>query len=128
MGFGESISTCLRKYAVFGGRARRSEYWWFWLACMILYLGFGVLDGLLFPQNDVGVLSTILTLGLFLPSLAAMTRRLHDTDRSAWWLLISLIPLVGMIILLVFMALDGTKGGNRFGDDPKGQAGAEVFA
>lgn len=128
MGFGQSISTCLRKYAVFDGRARRSEYWWYWLACAILYLVFGVLDGILFPGNEIGVLSTILTLGLLLPSLGAMIRRLHDTDRSAWWVLIGLIPLVGMIVLLVFMALDGTKGANRFGDDPKRTGTAEVFA
>jgi uncharacterized membrane protein YhaH (DUF805 family) len=128
MGFGESISTCLRKYAVSSGRARRSEYWWFWLACAILSLVFVVLDGILFPGNEIGVLSTILTLGLFLPSLGATIRRLHDTDRSGWWVLVGLIPLAGIVVLLVFMALDGTKGTNRFGDDPKSAAGAEVFA
>lgn len=67
----------------------------------------------------VAILAAIYVIAVFLPSLAVAIRRLHDTDRSGWWVLISLVPLIGGIWLLILMVLDGTPGGNRFGPDPK---------
>ena len=113
----------LKKYAVFTGRARRSEYWFFILFNVIISLVLGFIDGFLGlgdPEAGVGLLSVIYGLAVLIPSIAVGVRRLHDTDRSGWWLLISLIPLIGGIVLLVFIVLDGTPGENRFGPNPKG--------
>ena len=112
----------LRKYADFSGRARRKEYWLFalgvWLAEIVLM---GVSGGFSSSPNILGSsVLVVFCLALFVPSLAVGFRRLHDTDRSAWWLLIGLLPLVGAITLLVFFCFDGTPGPNRFGPDPKG--------
>jgi len=114
--------TPLRKYADFSGRARRAEYWWFYLFVIIAFVIASILDSLLGFGGSVGpygILSAILGLAMLVPSLAAGVRRLHDTDRSGWWLLIALIPLVGAIVLLVFYVSEGTRGDNRFGQDPK---------
>ncbi|WP_417659408.1 DUF805 domain-containing protein [Pseudidiomarina sp.] len=113
----------LKKYAVFTGRARRSEYWFFVLFNVIISLVLGFIDGFLAlgdPEAGIGLLSVIYGLAVLIPSIAVGVRRLHDTDRSGWWLLISLIPLIGGIVLLVFFVLDGTPGENRFGPNPKG--------
>lgn len=107
----------LKQYAVFNGRARRQEYWMFFLFNFIVSIVLGVIDGVIFGTN---VLSVIYALGVLLPSIGVAIRRLHDTDRSGWWILIALVPLVGGIILLVFLCLEGTRGANRFGADPKG--------
>ncbi len=119
MGFAEAVGTCFRKYAVFSGRARRSEYWFFWLAYILTSFAVGILDALIMPAASSGPLSTIFILAVLLPSLAVGVRRLHDTDRTGWWLLLVFLPVIGAIILLVFAAQDGTTGSNRFGDDPK---------
>jgi uncharacterized membrane protein YhaH (DUF805 family) len=119
----------LRKYADFTGRARRSEYWLFWLFCLILEVAalavVGVMGGDPSPTNLGlgGLLLCAIVLGLFVPSLAVTFRRLHDTDRSAWWILIAFLPLIGGLVLFVFTVLDGTPGTNRFGPDPKSRAG-----
>ena len=103
MTFIESIQTCFRKYATFDGTAGRSEYWWFFL----FYFIAGVILG------EIGrVPSVIFTLAMILPSIAVATRRLHDTDRSGWWLLISLIPLIGAIVLIVFLVQESRP--NRY--------------
>jgi len=112
----------LRKYADFSGRARRKEYWLFalgvWVAEMVLM---GVAGGFSSSPNILGSsVLVVFCLALFVPSLAVGFRRLHDTNRSAWWLLIGLLPLIGAIVLLIFFCLDGTPGPNRFGPDPKG--------
>ena len=114
----------LKKYAVFEGRARRKEYWMFFLFSVVIVTILTVIDefmGLKFELGgeNLGFLSTLYYLGIAIPYLAVIVRRLHDTDRSGWWILISLIPLIGGIILLVFTILEGTKGDNRFGPDPK---------
>ena len=111
----------LSKYADFSGRAPRAEYWWFYLLIIIGYLVAMILDSIVGTGGilgSYGILSLVLMLGLLIPSLAAGVRRLHDTDRSGWWLLIAFIPLIGAIVLLVFFVLEGTKGDNRFGADP----------
>ena len=108
----------LRKYADFKGRARRAEYWLFILLQTVAYLlaiGLDFIAGL-------GFVYAAVALGLLLPSLAVAVRRLHDTNRSGWWLLLILVPLVGLV-LVVFLLLPGTKGPNRFGSDPKEYSG-----
>ena len=114
----------LKKYAVFSGRSRRMEYWYFVLFNIIVSIVLGVIDGLLLGTLDsgmgVGLLSGIYGLAILIPSLAVTVRRLHDIDRSGWWILIGLVPLIGVIVLLVFALLDGTPGDNRYGPNPKG--------
>ena len=106
----------LGRYAKFDGRARRAEYWWFYLATLILYLIVAVLSAIVKP---LFILWIILALGLIVPTIAVSIRRLHDTDKSGWFLLISLIPFVGGIILLVFLATDSTRGTNQYGTSEK---------
>lgn len=125
MTFGESINRCLKqKYSDFNGRASRSEYWWFALFQFLIYLVLafvtgGIVDYATGEINGFGAVVFLLAiLALIVPAIAAAARRLHDTDKSGWWYLISLIPYVGGIILLVLLALPGTEGPNRFGDAP----------
>ena len=113
----------LKKYAVFSGRSRRMEYWYFVLFNIIVSIVLGVIDGLLGTSGSyagAGLLSGIYGLAVLIPSLAVTVRRLHDTDRTGWWILIALVPLIGVIVLLVFAALDGTPGDNQYGPNPKG--------
>jgi uncharacterized membrane protein YhaH (DUF805 family) len=115
----------LRQYADFEGRARRTEYWMYTLFTVIIAIVLTVLDLALFGQ-PTGVLGLIYSLATLLPSLGVIVRRLHDTGRSGWWFLISFIPLVGAIVLLVFLATEGTRGPNAYGADPKVAYGAPV--
>ena len=111
-----------QKYADFTGRATRSEYWYFVLFYLLLSAGLMIVDALLGWFNSelgIGVLSGIYTLALMIPSLSVTVRRLHDTGRSAWWLLVGLIPIVGGIVLLVFFVQDSQDAVNRFGTNPK---------
>jgi uncharacterized membrane protein YhaH (DUF805 family) len=145
----------LQRYADFSGRAPRAEYWWYFLGTMIAYIVVMIVENIVGLDGTVGPygpLSLILMLGLLVPGLAVTVRRLHDTNRSGWWILIAVIPylilgilaggaiasgsmgamagagllglvaMVGAIVLLVFMVLPGTKGENRFGADPYGGA------
>lgn len=111
----------LKKYAEFSGRARRSEYWYFTLFYLLIYIGLIIVDSIVGLTGDtgVGILSALFALGMLIPSLAVSVRRLHDTDRSGWWLLIAFLPIVGAIVLLVFMVQDSQAGENRFGPNPK---------
>jgi uncharacterized membrane protein YhaH (DUF805 family) len=127
MGFGRAIATCFRKYAVFSGRASRSEYWFFVLFQILLYIVLVIADILLF-RGSMGVFATLGSLILFLPGLAVLVRRLHDTDKSAWWILLSFIPIIGSIALIVMLCLRGTEGENRYGMGPAQAAIPEVFA
>ncbi|MFC0005044.1 DUF805 domain-containing protein [Micromonospora siamensis] len=118
----DAVKSVFSNYASFGGRARRSEYWWFALFSWVVSIVASVLDGAFGTQmgsGSLGVIGLIVTLALLLPSIAVAVRRLHDTNRAGWWLLIALIPLVGAIVLIVFFAMEGTRGENRFGADPK---------
>jgi len=115
MGFADAIRSVLSKYVVFSGRARRSEFWWFALFALILYIVVGIID----LAIGSSVLLLIVALALLLPSLAVTVRRLHDTGRSGWWILISLVPFVGGIILLVFECQDSQPGANAYGPSPK---------
>ncbi|ROP58112.1 uncharacterized membrane protein YhaH (DUF805 family) [Enterobacter sp. BIGb0383] len=111
----------IRNYIGFTGRARRKEFWMFILVSAILAAVLSIVDKILGWQlgDGQGILATIYSLLVFVPSLAVHFRRLHDTDRSAWWLLLMLIPIVGWIALIVFNCQSGTPGDNRFGPDPK---------
>jgi uncharacterized membrane protein YhaH (DUF805 family) len=114
--------TVWKKYAVFSGRARRKEYWFFLLFNIIITIALFMVDGAigtLSVNGGIGLLSGIYSLAVLIPSLAVGIRRLHDTDRSGWWLLIGLIPVIGSVAILVLMVLGGTPGDNRFGTDPK---------
>ena len=112
MTFTESVSTCLKKYFVFKGRASRSEYWWFQLIFSPSYYIST------FIQNELAYFFLGITLFTFIPAISAGVRRLHDTNRSGFFLLLSFIPFIGGIILLFFFIAEGTKGKNKFGPDP----------
>jgi uncharacterized membrane protein YhaH (DUF805 family) len=105
----------LKKYAVFNGRARRQEYWMFTLISTLIYAALYVLGLALDSQAP----QILLSVALFLPSLAVSVRRLHDTGKSGWWVLIGLVPCVGFIFMIVFMATEGQRGDNQYGPDPK---------
>ena len=117
MGFGEAVSTCFSKYATFTGRARRPEYWYWVLFGVGVGIVATILDAIVFDTTS-SVFSILSSLGLLLPNLAVTVRRLHDIDRSGWWMFILLLPLIGAIVMFVFMCLRGTPGPNRFGQDP----------
>jgi uncharacterized membrane protein YhaH (DUF805 family) len=128
----DSMLMPLRRYAEFSGRSRRKEYWMFALGILIAAIVIGAIEGIIGINTMVGgiygPLTTLLLLGTLVPSIAVGIRRLHDTDRSGWWLLIALVPLIGSLILLYFYVSDGTNGPNRFGPDPKDPGQAEAFA
>jgi uncharacterized membrane protein YhaH (DUF805 family) len=112
----------LKKYAVFSGRARRREYWYFLLANLIMAIVLAIVDAALgFEGSEVGwgPLATLYSLVVLLPGIAVAVRRLHDTNRTGWWLFMALIPFVGAILLIIFLAEDSDVGTNRFGPSPK---------
>ena len=105
----------LKNYASFSGRARRKEYWMFVLFNLIATLVCMLIDAVI----QMPIFQFVYGVGVIIPYIAVTVRRLHDTDRSGWWILISFIPLIGSIVLLVFMCFDSQPGTNRFGDNPK---------
>ena len=112
-----------KKYAVFSGRSRRKEYWYFVLFNIIVSIVLSGIDALLgtfSSSSNIGLLSGIYGLAVLIPTLALTFRRLHDIDRSGWWILAYLIPLIGPVVLFVFTLFDGTPGDNRYGPNPKG--------
>jgi uncharacterized membrane protein YhaH (DUF805 family) len=119
MEFTQAVRTALvERYAEFQGRAARSEFWWFVLFYFLVNLVIIAIGSL--SETLGGILNFIVWLGLLLPSLAVSIRRLHDTDRTGWWILLYLIPVIGTIVLIIFFAQRGTHGDNRFGPDPLG--------
>ena len=122
----------LKRYTDFSGRSRRKEYWFFVLGVFIAAVVLGIIEGILGLSGMVagayGPLTAIFLLGVIVPSIAVQVRRFHDQDKSGWFVLLALIPFLGGLVVLVFMCLEGTKGPNRFGPDPKDAAGAEVFS
>lgn len=112
----------LKKYAVFEGRARRTEFWMFCLFYIIFSIVATLLDyvtGTYNSDTGMGILSAVFSLLMIIPSISVSVRRLHDTDRSGWWYLLVFLPLIGAIVLLIFFVLDSTPGENRFGPNPK---------
>lgn len=114
MNFMDAVKTAFSRYVDFQGRSRRSEFWWFALFNFILSAVANVIDA----SIGIPILSVIVLLVLIIPGIAVSIRRLHDLDKSGWWLFIGLIPIVGAILLIVWYATEGTKGDNRFGADP----------
>jgi len=122
----------LKQYADFNGRARRTEFWMFTLFSAIASIVLALIDTLIGTASvygsgsaytfSPGLLQGLYALAVLIPSLAVTVRRLHDTDRTGWWVLIGLVPFVGGIVLLVFMCLEGTRGPNQYGMDPKQDA------
>ena len=113
----------LKKYAIFGGRARRKEYWYFFLFSLLISIVLSIIDGAtgsFDPETGLGLLSGVYSLAVLIPTLAVGVRRLHDTNRSGWWLLIGLIPLIGAIVLIVFFVFDSSPVENQYGPNPKG--------
>jgi uncharacterized membrane protein YhaH (DUF805 family) len=111
----------LKKYVVFSGRARRKELWMFTLISTVISIILSFIDRAIGTDtsNSSGLLQGIYGLAVLLPSIAVGIRRLHDTDRSGWWLLIGLIPIIGWIVLIVFYVQEGKPGDNQYGPDPK---------
>lgn len=114
--FAQALPLFFKNYTVFTGRSSRGAYWWVFL----ISVGVGVVDRILFRHgyaDGVGLLGSLWALATIIPSIALSFRRLHDTGKSAWWLLIGLIPLAGAIVLIVFFAQPGQRMTNEFGPD-----------
>lgn len=118
MTFGDAIRSGFSNYLNFRGRASRSEYWWWALFTILLAIAIQVVLGTLLGEETGAFLANLASLVVLLPSIAVGVRRLHDTDRSGWWMLIGFIPVIGIIVLIVFFVQTGTDGPNRFGPPP----------
>ncbi|PWE55953.1 DUF805 domain-containing protein [Metarhizobium album] len=114
MSFTEAVSSALSKYVVFSGRASRSEYWWFVLFNIIVSIVAAGVDAAL----GIQAVGALVSLALLLPGIAVGVRRLHDIDKSGWWLLIAFVPLIGFIVLIYFFVQPSQPGDNRFGPPP----------
>ena len=117
MNFGQAITSGFRNYATFSGRAARSEYFYWALFEVLVSVVAAILDIAIFPDSPFGPLYTISGIVLFLPGLAVAVRRLHDIDRTGWWLLLVLTA-IGALLLIVWAFFKGTDGPNRYGADP----------
>lgn len=125
MSFTDAIRDGFSKYVTFSGRSSRSAYWWWYLFCIIALIVAYAID---MAIGSGGVIYALVAIALLLPNLAVTVRRLHDTGRSGWWILIGLIPIVGGIVLLVFMLL-GSEPPNKWGNGPDQQpTGASAIA
>ena len=123
MTFQEAIRYGFQNYANFSGRAQRSAFWWWQLFCLLVGIGLNIIDAVLFPDllfDSNGPLMGLWSLAILIPNIAMGVRRLHDRDKSGWFLLLILIPVIGFFILLYFFVTPGTQGPNRFGPDPLG--------
>jgi uncharacterized membrane protein YhaH (DUF805 family) len=110
----QAIKSCFGKYVTFSGRSSRSEYWYFTL----FYVLASIIGNILDAAIEVPVFAAIVTVAFILPSLAAGARRLHDTGRSGWWLLLSFVPLIGVIVLIIWLATKSHQGANKYGPPP----------
>ena len=124
MNFIQAIQSGFQNYVNFQGRARRSAYWW-WALFLWILIGvpyYFTFQSLMAHHSGgiFGGVAGLIGLVLFLPSLGLSIRRLHDTGRSGWWLLIDFVPFIGAVVLLIFFCLPGTSGPNKYGDDPLG--------
>jgi uncharacterized membrane protein YhaH (DUF805 family) len=123
MSFQDAVKVCLNKYVDFSGRARRSEYWWFFLFQVLVSIVASIIDAILGTRSgNFGVVEGLASLALLLPGLAVGARRLHDTTKSGWWLLIGLVPCVGIIVLIIFFVQDSHPD-NQYGPSPKAFGG-----
>ena len=124
MNFGQAIGSGFKNYIVFEGRACRSEFWFWVLFTVLVSIATGILDAVLLPGNEISPINTLANLALLLPSLAVGARRLHDIDKTGWWLLLWLLPIIGWIILIIWAIKRGDDANNRFGSDPLALAAA----
>ncbi len=123
MDFQTAIRTCLQeKYATIDGRARRSEFWWFFLFVFLANTVLSIVDAILF--GDAQIVGALFSLAVFVPAVCVAGRRLHDTGRSAWWLLISFVPVIGALVLIWWFIQRGADGANEYGPDPLADAAA----
>ena len=122
MDFVEASGEGFRRYFDFSTRSSRSEFWWFTLFMMIVSIIASIIDVTLFNTSwgDTGILNGLWSLATIIPSISIGVRRLHDIDRSGWWVLLWFVILIGWIVLIVWHCKKGTDGINRFGDDPLG--------
>lgn len=115
MSFVDAVKSVFSKYATFSGRARRSELWYFCLFNIIVSIVLGAVGNL----TGLKFISSVYSLAVIIPGLAVVARRLHDIGKSAWWMLISLVPIVGSILLLIWECKDSEPGENQYGPNPK---------
>jgi uncharacterized membrane protein YhaH (DUF805 family) len=116
------LKQVIAKYATFRGRARRREYWRYILYYVIAFVALVLVDmltGTFNMESQLGFLSGLFLLFMLIPSVAVAVRRLHDTERSGWWVLLALLPLIGQLVLLFFFIQEGDEGDNAYGPDPK---------
>ena len=126
----EWMTMPLQRYADFSGRSRRKEYWMFFLFVIIVAIVLGIIEGVLGLTGMIGPygpLTALFLLGIIIPAIAVQVRRFHDQDKTGWFVLLGLIPFVGGLIVLVFMCLEGTRGPNQYGPDPKGAGDTSAF-
>jgi uncharacterized membrane protein YhaH (DUF805 family) len=114
MGFSDAVRSCLANYATFTGRAARSEYWYFLLFQVLANAVAAMVD----RSTGTHLVGGLVELLLILPSLAVAVRRLHDIDKSGWWLLIGFVPVIGWLVFIYWACTKGLLGPNRFGPDP----------
>jgi len=119
-----AVKSVLRNYVGFQGRAPRSEFWWWYLFYLIVAIVLGIIDATVIG-SDAGILGAVWVLATLLPFLAVSVRRLHDIDRSGWWILIGIIPLVGWILIIYWYTRPSDEAANRFGENPFGSS--DVF-
>jgi len=115
MNLAESVKVCFSKYAVFKGRASRSEYWWFFLFNMLVVYAIMLIELFALGLSTMGMISNVASLVFLLPQLAAFVRRLHDTGRSGWWYFLCL-TIIGIIPLIIWLASEGSNEPNEYGD------------
>ena len=125
MNFTQAITSNFKRYVDFNGRSARSEYWWWVLMVFIIDIVFTLLEMIVGGPGSsmygiINGLNGLVSLALFLPGLAVAIRRLHDTNRSGWWVLLVFAIIIGWIFLIVWYATKGTVGDNKFGADPLG--------
>ena len=120
MNFSEAIQSGFSNYVNFSGRAQRSAFWYWILFVWLAGIAASILDAAVFGSDSLYPLSSIFTLGTFLPNIAVAARRLHDTGRSGWWQLLWLLPIIGFIILLIWLIQQGEAGTNQYGPNPLG--------
>lgn len=127
MSFTESIKSAFSNYAVFKGRASRPAFWYFYLFTAIVAFVLIGLQAAMASSNFAPVIAIVIpiwSLAVLLPTIGLVIRRLHDTDRSGWWILVGFVPLVGFLILIVFLAMPGTPGDNKYGSPQMGTPAA----
>jgi uncharacterized membrane protein YhaH (DUF805 family) len=115
MTFAQAIEAGFKNYVNFNGRARRSEYWYWFLFQILAQIVLSIVDAI----TGIGFLTIVFALATIVPGIAVSVRRMHDIDKSGWYLLIGLIPIVGAIILIIWFVKEGTPGQNQYGPSPK---------